>query len=88
MDIKNSHYNNEVYYNECTIKELLKICEYYDIDKNVKAAKCKKQDIISTIVYFESLSENCEIVSKRNKMWAYMAELLYDSKMKKYILWN
>jgi hypothetical protein len=69
-----------------TVKDLLKICQYYGIDKNIKASKCKKQDIISTIVFFESLPENLKIVNKRHKMWACISELLSDPKMKKYII--
>jgi hypothetical protein len=80
--------NDEYYYNEeYKIKELLKICQYYGIAGSVKAAKCKKQDIVSTIVYFESLSENYEIVEKRHKMWAFVTELLEDPKMKSYLIW-
>jgi hypothetical protein len=79
-------YNYELFYNEYTIKDLLKISNYYGLDKDIKISKCKKQDIISTIVYFESLPENYEIVRKRHKMWAYITELLNDSKMKKYII--
>jgi hypothetical protein len=80
--------NNEYYYNEeYKIKDLLKICQYYGIASSVKAAKCKKQDIVSTIVYFESLPENYEIVEKRHKMWAFVTELLEDSKMKSYLIW-
>jgi len=88
--IKKNFYsgNDEFYYNEeYKIKDLLKICQYYGIAKNIKAAKCKKQDIISTIIYFESLQENYEIVEKRHKMWAYMTELLEDPKMRSYLLW-
>jgi hypothetical protein len=81
----------DVYENEeleaCTVKDLLKICHYYGIDKNVKASKCKKQDIISTLLYFESLPENFEIVQKRNRMWAYITELSNDSKMKQFVIW-
>jgi hypothetical protein len=44
--------------------------------------------MISTIVYFENLPENYRIVQKRNHMWAYMAELMNDPKMKKYVIWN
>ena len=81
--------NYENYYNnEYTVKDLLKICNYYGIEKNIKSSKCKKQDIISTIIYFESLTENIEIVEKRNRMWAYMVELFNDQKMKKYIIWK
>jgi len=81
--------NDELYYNqEYTVKYLLKICEYYGIEKNIKSSKCKKQDIISTIIYFESLPCNYKIVQKRNIMWAYMSELMNDTKMKKYVIWN
>jgi hypothetical protein len=81
--------DDELYYNqEYTVKDLLRICEYYGIDKDIKSSKCKKQDIISTIVFFESLPENFEIVQKRHKMWAYILELTNDPKMKKYIIWK
>lgn len=73
-------------YQEYTTKDLLKICNYYGIDKHIKSSKCKKQDIISTLVYFESLTENTKIVQQRNKMWAYMIEMLNDTKMKQYII--
>ena len=76
----------EVFATVDTVKDLLKICQYYGIDKNIKASKCKKQDIISTIVFFESLPENFKIVNKRHKMWACISELLSDPKMKKYII--
>lgn len=86
---KKKFYNNdERFYDEYTIKDLLKICNYYNIEKDVKISKCKKQDIISTIIYFESLPENFEIVHTRHKMWAFITELLENSKMKKYIIWN
>jgi hypothetical protein len=81
--------DNEFYYNqECTVKDLLKICEFYEIDKHIKTSKCKKRDIIETLVYFESLPENVEIVQRRNIMWAYITELQNEPKMKKYIIWN
>jgi hypothetical protein len=73
-------------YNKYTVKELIKICNYYEIDNNIKNAKCKKQDIISTIQYYESLPENIEIVQKRKTMWFYIEELLNDTKMKKYVI--
>jgi hypothetical protein len=76
------------YYEAHTIKELMKICEYYDLAKNVKMAKCKKQDIVSTIVFFEAQPQNREIVNKRNKMWAYIRELANDQKMKPYLIWT
>jgi len=78
----------EAYYEMHTIKELMKICQYYDLAKNVKSAKCKKQDIVATVVFFEAQPENKKIVNKRHKMWAYMRELTNDPRMKEYILWN
>jgi hypothetical protein len=86
---KNKCYgNDELYYEQYTVKELMKICQYYNIAKNIKSAKCKKQDIISTIVFFEGQTENKQLVNKRHSMWAYMAELSADIKMKPYILWS
>jgi len=67
------------------VKELLKICSYYGIDKSIK--KYKKQDIIDTIFYFESLPENDNIVQKRYLMWKNIYELLNDPIMKKYVIW-
>jgi hypothetical protein len=84
---KSNYGNDELFYEEeYTVKDLLKICNYYGLDKDVRTSKCKKQDIISTIIYFESLPENYEIVQKRNRMWAYITELLNDPKMKKFII--
>ena len=80
---------DETYYNEkYTIKELMKICAYYGIDKDIKSAKCRKMDIIVTIVFFEAQPDNAKIVSQRNNMWAYMTELSTDPKMRKYLLWS
>ena len=84
---KSNYQNDELFYEqEYTVKDLLKICNYYGLDKDIKTSKCKKQDIIATIIYFESLPENFEIVHKRNKMWTYIIELLNDPKMKKYVI--
>ena len=78
---------DETYYNEkYTIKELMKICSYYGIDKNIKASKCRKQDIVSTIVFYEGQSENINIVRQRHNMWAYMKELAADPKMRMYLI--
>jgi len=86
---KDVYNNDELYYDqEYTVKELLKICKYYGIDKELKATKCKKQDIINTIIFFEVLPENSEIVERRHRMWAYITELIHDPKMKQFIIWN
>jgi hypothetical protein len=77
--------NHAFYYSEeYKLKDLMKICQYYGIIKNIKALK--KQDIITNIVNFENSPENYEIVEKRHKMWAYMTELLEDPKMKEYLI--
>jgi len=88
--LKKSNFgNDELFYEEeYTVKDLLKICNYYGLEKDIRTSKCKKQDIIATLVYFESLAENAKIVQKRNRMWAYITELLYDQKMKKFVIWN
>lgn len=86
---KNIYVNNEeLYYDkEYKVKDLMKICQYYEISKNIKASKCKKEDIISTIIYFESCAENYEIVQRRHKLWSYMTELTNDPKMRGYVYW-
>jgi len=75
----------ETLYQDYTIKDLLKIYNYYGIKTQMKS-KLKKQQIIHTLIYFESLPENFEIVQKRYRMWSYITELLNDTKMKKYII--
>jgi hypothetical protein len=85
----NSWFNDtcrEIDYTDYTIKNLLKICNYYGLDKSVKASKCKKQDIIDTLIYFESLPENAVIVHNRITMWEYMSAITNDPKMKQYVL--
>ena len=86
---KNIYVNNEeLYYDkEYKVKDLMKICQYYEISKNIKASKCKKEDIISTIIYFESCAENYDIVQRRHKLWSYMTELSGDPKMRGYVYW-
>jgi len=86
---KDVYNNDELYYDkEYTVRDLLKICKYYGIDKDTKASKCKKNDIINTIIFFEVLPENYEIVKTRHRMWAYITELINDPKIKQYIIWS
>lgn len=77
--------NYEVNYN---IKQLLLICDYYNIAKAMKTNKYNKADIIRELVFFENDMENYEIVSKRKQCWFYINELKNDKFMKKYVLWN
>ncbi len=75
-------------YNEnFTVKELLIICEYYGFAKDVKTNKFNKEQIIDFLVSFESDTNNCDIVFKRQNMWFYINELKNDKFMKKFVLW-
>jgi hypothetical protein len=79
---------NIIHYTEnFTIKELLIICDYYGIAKELKANKCKKDTIVQILTNFETNYENIDIVSKRKNLWFYMNELKNDKFMKKYLLW-
>ena len=71
-----------------TVKQLLQICEYYNISKAVKMTKCNKEEIINTIVLFESNQDNYNIVCRRKQLWFYINELKDDNFMKKFILWK
>jgi hypothetical protein len=70
------------------VKQLLLICEYYDILKDVRANKAKKQDIIEQILLFEKNLENTEITMKRKELWYYINELKNDKMMKKFVIWG
>jgi hypothetical protein len=70
-----------------TVKELLLMCEYYGIAKELKKNKSNKDVIIFELTTFENNPLNSEIVLKRNGMWYYMSQLKSDNFMKKYIIW-
>jgi hypothetical protein len=80
--------NDELFYKDFTLKNLMKICKYYSISKFINSSKCKKQHVIDIIIFFENQSENYEIVQQRHKMWAFMTEIMDDKNMKKYIIWD
>ena len=71
-----------------TVKQLIQICEQYNISKDVRMTKCNKEEIINTIVLFESEQCNNSITCRRKKMWFYINELKGDKFMKKFVLWN
>jgi hypothetical protein len=79
MEIKNYDLN-------FTLKQLTQICEYYNLSKDIKLHKMKKQDIIEQIVLFENSYENYNTVLKRKEMWYYMGELKNDKLMKKMVI--
>lgn len=70
------------------VKQLLMICDYYGLSKEVKINKLKKQEIISFLLDFEENIENTLLVYKRKQLWYFMSELKNDKFMKKYILWQ
>lgn len=71
-----------------TVKQLLLICEYYGLLKDVKTNKMKKQDIIEQILMFENNNDNYETVIRRKELWYYINELKEDKMMKKFVIWN
>ena len=82
-------YTKFVHYNiNYTVKQLLQICEYYGISKDLRISKCNKSDILNTLIIYENNIENQEKVNKRKKLWHYINELKNDKMMKKYIIWN
>jgi hypothetical protein len=77
----------ETNYTNQNINQLLRICNYYEIDKYIKSSKCKKKDIIDTIIYYENCIENESIVAQRKRLWYYLDSLQKDNKMRQYIIW-
>ena len=73
----------ELNYNEnCTLKQLYRIAEYYNISKRKK----KKTELIEEIVIFENQPENCEIVNRRATLWSYMEEIKQDKYLSKFLI--
>jgi hypothetical protein len=70
-------------YESLTVKQLMRIREYYNIPKSKK-----KEDLINDIVKFESNIENVNIVMRRTKLWEYISELKSDKYMKQFIFWS
>jgi hypothetical protein len=75
------------YHLNYNVKELMLICNYYGLLKEVKNNKLKKQEIILFLLDFEENTDNSLIVYKRKQLWYFMEELKNDKFMKKYIMW-
>lgn len=73
------------YDTEFSVKDLMKICEYYGIHKQCQ--KCKKMEIIYAILLFENDPTNAHLVEKRKEFWRYMEELKQDKFMKRFVVW-
>jgi hypothetical protein len=75
-----------LYYDErYLVADLLRICDYYGLLKTIKSLKCKKQEIVDTIVHFETDIANKDIVDRRHQLWSYIMELKEDKYMKQFI---
>ena len=70
-----------------TVKELLLICDYYGIAKEMKTNKYSKDEIINALVQFENNPINNDIFMRRQSMWYCIDKLKNDKFMKKYVLW-
>jgi len=70
-----------------TNKQLLIICEYYNL-LTKETRKMKKKELITLIMIFEKDVINIDIVIKRKNLWNYITELKDDKMMSRYIvLW-
>ena len=87
QDIHNLFHEVVNYNINYTVKQLLQICEYYNISKEIRMTKCNKDEIINIIVLFEHNPVNYDIICRRKQMWFYINELKNDKFMKKYVLW-
>jgi hypothetical protein len=74
-------------YNNHTTKDLLKICNFYNLTKTHKLKNQKKDYLINIILIFENDIENVDLVNKRLTYWCFMNELKQDKEMRKYIIW-
>ena len=91
--LTNNSYNNTNLsnYNICqeldysdkySVKDLIKIIEYYGLPKS----KMKKNELIQLIILYETDENNYEIVQRRKMLWYFIDELKNDSYLSKYIL--
>tara|TARA_R110001592_G_scaffold63219_5_gene193517 strand:+ start:2852 stop:3229 length:378 start_codon:yes stop_codon:yes gene_type:complete len=69
-------------YNSYTVKQLYLILQYYDI---CKGRMCK-DEIIQTILLFETDEDNLNIVNKRKYLWSIATQLKNDDFFCKYIV--
>lgn len=83
----NTMTNALVYDMEYNVKQLIRICDYYGISKDIKINKLKKNEIINFLLDFEENNANTVMVYKRKQLWYFMNELKNDKFMKKYVIW-
>ncbi|MDB4349935.1 hypothetical protein OAA99_03175, partial [Omnitrophica bacterium] len=69
-------------YNQFTKKELVRICDYYNINKRKK----RKNDLIQDIIIFEQDIQNSELVDKRIELWYCIEQIKNDNYLKKFLI--
>lgn len=72
------------YTDNFTVKDLHKICDFYEIDKRKK----RKDEIVGDIVLYELDDSNIDVVNNRKRLWFYIDELKNDKFFKKYVIWE
>lgn len=72
------------YTDNFTVKDLHKICDFYEIDKRKK----RKEEIVGDIVLYELDDSNIDVVNNRKRLWFYIDELKNDKFFKKYVIWE
>lgn len=79
--INNSLYSISEDFYELNVSDLKKIMKYYELSYG----RMKKNEIIETLILYESNEMNMDTVNKRRRYWQYMYELLNDKFMMEYI---
>ena len=69
-------------YNTYTVKQLNYIMQYYNISKG----RMCKDEIIQSIIIFETDENNINIVNKRKYLWNMVAQLKNDEFFAKYVI--
>ena len=87
-DITSSNIKQEDISLNTNIKDLLTICEYYGIAKEIRANKYNKMEIINILMVYERELSNHPCVASRRQLWYYMNELKRDKFMKKFVIWK
>tara|TARA_Y100000591_G_scaffold5432_1_gene4356 strand:- start:32 stop:352 length:321 start_codon:yes stop_codon:yes gene_type:complete len=69
-------------YNTYSVKQLNYIMQYY----NISRGRMCKDEIIQSIIIFETDENNINIVSKRKYLWNMVAQLKNDEFFAKYVI--
>ncbi len=72
------------YTDNFTVKDLHKICDFYELDKRKK----RKDELVEDIVIYELDTNNSVSVHNRKRLWFYVEELKNDKFFKKYVIWE